>query len=132
MVLNIAAKALSFPHFRHTSTERFKSQFIVHFGDIENNDKNWPSYRLVNKAEIASSKRIFAKEYQALSFQTMAASNPDTKFAFGRKCSEYPQLRAKNVRRTTIYKKITVVEIVSTTVTDLVAETGFEPATSGL
>ena len=29
-------------------------------------------------------------------------------------------------------QKITVADMVSTTVTDLVAETGFEPATSGL
>ena len=39
------------------------SQFIALFGDIEHNDKSWPSYRLSDKAEIGSSKRIFAKEY---------------------------------------------------------------------
>ena len=43
--------------------ELVKSQFIALFGDIEHNDKSWPSYRLSDKAEIGSSKRIFAKEY---------------------------------------------------------------------
>ena len=43
--------------------ELVKSQFIALFGDIERNDKRWPSYRLADKAEIGSSKRIFVKEY---------------------------------------------------------------------
>jgi hypothetical protein len=62
----------------------------------------------------------------------MAASNPGIQFACGRKCSVYLWFRAKNISRTGINKKITVANIVSTTVTDLVAGTGLEPATSGL
>ena len=54
----------------------------------------------------------------------------------------YPWRRAENMRNTpdfiqksaqnTHKQKITVADIVSTTVTDLVAEAGFEPTTFGL
>ena len=54
----------------------------------------------------------------------------------------YPWCRAENMRNIPNFtqktvqnvckQKITVADIVSTTVTDLVAETGLEPAASGL
>ena len=62
----------------------------------------------------------------------MAAANPGAHRADGRECSGKAPLFAKILPRAAGNKKITVVEIVSTTVTDLVAETGLEPATSGL
>ena len=49
--------------------------------------------------------------YQALSFQTMAASNPDTKFAFGRKCSKYPRFRAESTPRTGINKELPLLKL---------------------
>jgi hypothetical protein len=62
----------------------------------------------------------------------MAAANPGAHRADGRKCSGKALLFAKTTPQTVENKKITVVDIVSTTVTDLVAEAGLEPATSGL
>ena len=42
-----------------------KSQFIEMFGDVVNNTRHWPECSLGDKAEIGSSKRIFAREYVA-------------------------------------------------------------------
>ena len=49
--------------------------------------------------------------YQALSFQTMAASNPGIQFAYGWKCSEHPQFRAENILRTGINKKLPLLKL---------------------
>ena len=62
----------------------------------------------------------------------MATSNPGVHCVGGRECSGKAPLFAKILPRAAGNKKITVVDMVSTTVTDLVAETGLEPATSGL
>ena len=61
----------------------------------------------------------------------MAAANSGAHRADGRKCSGKAPLFAKSsLGRWKI--KITVVDMVPTTVTDLVAEAGLEPTTSGL
>ena len=48
------------------------------------------------------------------------------------KNSGISQLLPENRSKNSYQQKITVAELVSTTVTDLVAGTGLEPATSGL
>ena len=62
----------------------------------------------------------------------MAAANSGVHRADGRKYSGKALLFAKAAPQTVENKKITVADMVSTTVTDMVAETGLEPATSGL
>ena len=74
-------------------------------------------------------KRVAA--YARLSTMKDAQENRAVQLVLSRKCSENPRLHTENAYRTA-ENKITVVDIVSTTVMNLVAAGGLEPPTSGL
>lgn len=70
--------------------------------------------------------------HQAVIWEHPAAVNRTSRSVQRQKCSENPPFSDRKHLQDSRKQKITVVEIVSTTVTDLVAEEGFEPTTFGL
>lgn len=69
---------------------------------------------------------------KAVLWEHPAAVNRTSRSVQRQKCSENSRFQEENAYRTAENKKITVADIVSTTVTDVVAEEGFEPTTFGL
>ena len=65
LLWSMNATKMAYKKLLEKTDELVKSQFIEMFGDVVNNTRHWPECSLGDKAEIGSSKRIFAREYVA-------------------------------------------------------------------